>query len=99
MDWNMDVEKISGYRNELASGRDDLLGIKQRIKNYKENINSHWKAEEVYEINATIDDILRDIQKVCNQMEDMEYRVNRAMYTGEMIPDGTDICKYSGGQK
>lgn len=90
MDWNTQMEKMSVYRNELDLCRDDLTGIRRRIKRHKENINSHWKSDEVYAVNEIADDILRDIQRVCNQMEDMSDRMNKVMYIGEMENNGTD---------
>lgn len=77
MEWDISKERMIGQRKELACCRDDLLIIKRKVRMHKENINIHWHAEEVREVNEMIDDIAGKLQKICNHIEEIETEISR----------------------
>ncbi len=75
----MNVEKkcemLLYQKKEIGKYCDVIIQAKHKMMKHKQNLNSHWKGEEILGINRAIDDVIRRLQRVSHQLEDIEAEI------------------------
>ncbi len=78
MDRQVNGEIILCQKKELSEYRDELEGIKRKLKNHRQNLNSHWRGMEMADVNNMLEDMEKRFRRIANQLEDLEYLMNSA---------------------
>lgn len=72
MDMMKDYEILLYQKKEISGYRDAVLQVKRRLLCHKQNLNRHWCGEEMSSMNEVLDELTRRLQRVSNQLEEIE---------------------------
>lgn len=78
----IDIEAVRAQQRELNMVSDEVSSVKRRLKRHQEALDDAWKSAEIRGIDSAIEDIVRRLNHLAGDLEDLGHDV---MVTGEEI--------------
>ncbi|MBD5532357.1 MAG: hypothetical protein HDQ98_09170 [Lachnospiraceae bacterium] len=78
----IDIENVILQQRELNRVSDEVLYVKRRLRLYQELLDEAWKGIEKKGIDRTIEEILRRLNRISEELEELGHDV---MVTGGEI--------------
>ena len=78
----IDIETVRAQQRELNMVSDEVSSVKRRLNRHQEALNDAWKSAEIKGIDAAIEDVVRRLNRLAGDLEDMGHDV---MVAGEEI--------------
>lgn len=78
----IDIEAVRAQQRELNMVSDEISFVKRKLKRHQNLLDEAWKSTEVRGIDFAIEDIIRKLNRLAGDLEDLGHDV---MVTGEEI--------------
>lgn len=78
----IDMEAVRAQQRELNMVSDEVASVKRRLNRHQEALDDAWKSIEIKGLDAAIEDVVRRLNRLARDLEDMGHDV---MVTGEEI--------------
>lgn len=78
----IDIEAVRAQQRELNMVSDEVSSVKRRLNRHQESLDDAWRSAEIKGIDAAIEDIVRRLNRLAGDLEDLGHDV---MVTGEEI--------------
>lgn len=78
----IDMEAVRAQQRELNMVSDEVSSVKRRLNRHQEALDDAWKSIEIKGLDAAIEDVVRRLNRLAGDLEDMGHDV---MVTGEEI--------------
>lgn len=70
------MDNITFQASKIKTYISSLNSMAESIKNYRENLNNHWQASEVADINRAIAEILKSITSLNSILQTLDSDIN-----------------------
>lgn len=80
----IDIEAVRAQQRELNMVSDEVSSVRRRLERHQETLDDAWKSAEVKGIDSAIEDIVRRLNRLAGDLEDLGHDV---MVTGEEIKE------------
>lgn len=77
----LDYQREYRYANKLDDGVDELNRFKRDLLNRKSSLNNYYKAKELNYFNNCIDEIVREINKLDNELSRLREDIKDTAYS------------------
>ena len=78
----IDMDAVRAQQRELNMVSDEVSSVKRRLNRHQEALDAAWKSAEIKGIDSAIEDIVRRLNRLAGDLEDLGHDV---MVTGEEI--------------
>lgn len=78
----IDIEAVRAQQRELNMVSDEVASVKRRLRRHQEALDDAWKSTEIKGLDAAIEDVVRRLNRLARDLEDMGHDV---MVAGEEI--------------
>lgn len=87
----IDMDAVRAQQRELNMVSDEVASVKRKLVRHQETLDAAWKSAEIKGMDSAIEDIVRRLNRLAGDLEDLGHDV---MVTGEEIntEDGGDYA-------
>lgn len=71
----IDMDAVRAQQREFNGVSDEILTIKRKLMRYQESLDDGWKSVEVKGIDSCLEDIIRRLNRLAKNLEDLGHDV------------------------